>query len=146
MTEVKVPDPEQTIVVRENEAIQPVIDHTERITNLEHGLTDTEARLNRRLEEVQSELGTSLAAAREENTRQLQEHIAHLEALEAQLSERLAAMAEQSPPVTAVEEASVVPTSDAEHVETELEPPPNPRKHIPISKRRRERKHGAASS
>jgi hypothetical protein len=142
MTEVSVPDPETTVVVPANEAIAPVIDHTERITNLEHGLTDTEAKLLRRLEEVQSELGTAMDAAREENNRQLQEHIQHLEALEAQLTERLNSMVEQSPPVSAVEETPAVLPS-AEHTETELEPPPTQAKHVGIHGRRKERMKNA---
>lgn len=66
--------------------IDPVIQHTERITNLESGMSAQEERLNNRIIELESQLREAIAAkAGEERITSLEEKIV---ALQAKLEEK----------------------------------------------------------
>jgi uncharacterized coiled-coil protein SlyX len=63
-----------------NELIDPVIQHTERITNLESGMSAQEERLNNRIIELESQLREAInAKAGEERIASLEEKIVALQ-------------------------------------------------------------------
>lgn len=66
--------------------IDPVIQHTERITNLESGLSASEERLNNRIIETESQLREAIAANAAQSTIEALE--ARIVALEAKLEEK----------------------------------------------------------
>jgi hypothetical protein len=69
-----------------NELIDPVLQHTERITNLETGLTASEERLNTRIIDTEAQLREAIAANAAQSTIEALE--ARIVALEAKLEDK----------------------------------------------------------
>lgn len=118
----------QPVVETGQQLVQPVVDHTEKITRIEERQAQQEEKLSRQLFELEDRL----ANASGERARQLEEKIA---GLEAKLAEQATA------PVEATEQA---PTDAVELAAPEVEASPAPPEKLRKGMRHRKRARRAA--
>lgn len=123
MTDVSIPDATTTVVDTGGAALQPLVEHTERITKIEQEAIAREERLNSAIASTRDELMQALDSARTEQAAALQDKLTRLEELQTKLEDLLTRSAPPAEPVppTGIPATPVTPVPAPE---PEIEPPP----------------------